>query len=198
MTFDKFALINFLPIDEVAQRLSEEGKGDAKVSWSDVLGFALDGHLPLIVKIPPGTKAYGSLDIEGLWDLVMEGEQGKHARRDLDRKYRGLADLSPINTEGIDGVWVERDGDRHQLFPYSNLPKELFENWVVMGNHEKTNPALPHGCILGARAEAVEALLASGVRRSAAVSRASANSSRRSALVAKSLFSHSLKWSTFV
>jgi hypothetical protein len=161
MTFDKMR--KYLTIDEAARYLSE--KRGEEVRWTNVFRLALDGHLPLVVKIPPGTLAYGSTEdgrqprIEGVWDLVMEGEQGKHARRDLDRKNCQLADLPPINTEGIEGAWVERDGERRQLFPYSNLPKELTYDFHARDQYVKTNPALPHGCILGARAEAVEALL---------------------------------------
>jgi hypothetical protein len=164
MTFDK---TEYLTIDEAARYLKEKRGED--VRWTHVFRLALDGHLPLVVRIPVSTPVWGPSNkdgikptIEGVWGLVMEGDQGKHARRWIERLYRGLADLPPVPRlpSESDGAWVERDGDRHKLDPYCYLPQALADNVVALDQYQKTNPALPHGCILGARAEAVEALLA--------------------------------------
>ncbi len=168
MTFDKWKLKDFLTIDEVARRLSEESKDDTKVSWSDVLSLALDGHLPLVVKIPPLTFVYPQEapkdgrrpTIEGIWSLVMKGQRGSSARRSIDHSYRRLADLPPANDEGIGGVWVERDGEQWQLDPYGRLPKEVLENPVALHALTSQHRPVPRGCILGARTGAVEKLLA--------------------------------------
>lgn len=164
MTFDKSGC---LTIDEAARYLKDKRGED--VRWTHVFRLALDGHLPLVVSIPVSTPVVGPHTkdgirptIEGFWNLVLEGEQGKHARQWIERLYRGLADLPPVPRPPSDstGAWVERDGDRHQLDPYCYLPEALAGNVVARRQYQKTNPALPHGCILGARAEAVEALLA--------------------------------------
>ena len=166
MTFDKWSLKNFLTIDEIAKRLSAESKDNTTVSWPDVLSLALDGHLPLVVKIPPKTYVYGEakngsrLTIEGIWSLVMEGERGSNARRSIDRDYRRLADLPPANDDGIGEVWVEGDGEQWQLDPYGSLPTEVLESPVTLGALKSRNPSYPAGCIVGAQSEAVERLLA--------------------------------------
>jgi len=120
MTFDKWSLKNFLTIDEIAKRLLAESKDNTAVSWPDVLSLALDGHLPLVVKISPKTYVYGEakdgshLTIEGIWSLVMEGERGSNARRSIDRDYRRLADLPPAdrNQRWVSDQPVSRHLDR--------------------------------------------------------------------------------------
>ena len=86
MTFDKSALKKYWTIDEVAQRLSENS--DESVSREEVLGFALDGHLPLVVYCPTGTRrhvtTWSATVEEGLWDVELEGERGAPARRHLE------------------------------------------------------------------------------------------------------------------
>lgn len=132
--------------------------------------LALDGHLPLVVEVPVSTQVLEPPNkdglrptIEGLWDLVMEGEQGIYARQEVESLYRRHSDLPPVPQQPHHpnlpaGAWVERDGDRHQLDPYSHLP-ELVYNFMALDAYKKTNPALPHGCIIGVREEALEALL---------------------------------------
>ena len=135
MTFDKWKLKDFLTIDEVARRLSEESKDDTKVSWSDVLSLALDGHLPLVVKIPPLTFVYPQEapkdgrrpTIEGIWSLVMEGQRGSSARRSIDHSYRRLADLPPANAKALVGYGSTR---RRTLVGYGSNETENNGNWI--------------------------------------------------------------------
>ena len=154
MTFDKTGLKEYLTIDEAARYLTDKRGED--VRWTHVFRLALDEHLPLVVEVPVGTKVCGPpnkdgicLDIEGVWSLLMEGEQGKYARRWVERLYRGLADLPPVPRQSHhpdfpEGAWVARDGDRHQLDPYCHLPQELVDNFIALDQYRKTNPALPH------------------------------------------------------
>ena len=128
MTIDKWALRarsdergKWCPICEsrghdASNYLSEESDGE---NWHpyDVLRFALEGRLALVLDIAPGTKDVEGRPIErGPWDLPMEGA----ARQQVDHDYRLFARLSPINIDGIEGAWVERDGDRRQLDPMSS------------------------------------------------------------------------------
>jgi len=119
MTFDESALKKYWTIDEAAQRLSENS--DESVSREEVLGFALDGHLPLVLYCPTGRRrptpsGWSGSGLKpptikaGLWGLVTEGERGAPARQQIEheRNWR-------VSVGDITGAWVERDGVQHQL-----------------------------------------------------------------------------------
>ena len=96
MTFDK---TGYLRMDEAARYLSE--KRGEQVRWTHVLRLALDGKLPLAVEVPVDTQVWGPSNkdgirptIEGFWDLILEGEQGKYARR-RPTQTRSILPLAP-------------------------------------------------------------------------------------------------------
>ena len=115
MTFDKWELKDFLTIGEVAQRLSE--KAGEKVERADVLSYALNGYLPLAMDIATNTKDVEGRPLErGVWDLVMEGEQGKNAKRQIEHDHRLLVNrANMMDLKGLQGAWVARGDDRRQL-----------------------------------------------------------------------------------
>ena len=92
MTFDKTAFKKYWTLYEAAQRLSEDSTQG--VSVEEIIGFVLDGHLPLVVYCPTGTRqsvpqGWGSSGlvrptVEGLWDVELEGERGAPARQHLE------------------------------------------------------------------------------------------------------------------
>ena len=151
MTFDKWASRTFLTIGEAVVYLSEKsgesqdfGNRNRRVRAADVLRFALDGSLPLAVDVPTLTQDLEGLIIEaGIWTLVMEGERATPARRQIEYDYHVADHLSRINIDGIEGAWIARDGVQRQLEPIANQPS-----------------AIGAGCVLGARREALDALLA--------------------------------------
>ena len=149
MNFDKWAYKTFLTLGEAVDYLSAKSRESQdlmnpnRVRGADVLRFALDGDLPLVVDVPTGTEDGESRPIEaGLWILVMEGERGTPARRQIEHDYHVAAHLPEIKLDGVEGVWIARDGDQRQLEPIANGPS-----------------AIGAGCVLGVRREALDALL---------------------------------------
>ena len=151
MTFDKLALRKWLNIYEAAQYLSWKiGSpcGENGITDLDVLRFAIDGDLPLVVNLPTGTKDRAGLEVEGLWDLLMEGERGEAGRQQVECEYHDQANLPFIDMEDINGAWVERDGVRRQLQPMSGST----------GIYPTSPSALSEGSVLAVRREALDAL----------------------------------------
>ena len=158
MTFDKSALKKYWTIDEAAQRLSENS--DESVSAKDVIGFVLDGHLPLVVYCPTGTRQprlgsgfpFSNPTVEeGLWDVELEGERGAPARQHLEH----LRNTS-VSLDGVKGAWVKRADDRFKSgYQYQQLEPLRF----VSGIYPTYPSAFPRGCELGVRREALDALL---------------------------------------
>jgi len=155
MTFDKSALKKYWTIDEVAQRLSENS--DESVSREEVLGFALDGHLPLVVYCPTGTRLNSnpfrpSAVEEGLWDVELEGGRGAPARQHLEHLRN-----PHVSLDGVQGAWIRRPNDQRESgYDSRQLQPERFQTGIPA-----TYPsAFPPGCVLGIRREALDALLA--------------------------------------
>ena len=101
----------------------------------DVLRYALDGHLPLVLNLPTGTEDREGRPMEGgLWDLLIEGERGKPGRQQVEHKHNPRVSLS-----GITGAWVERDGVQRQLRPegYPNRSYSAFSQGCVLGVRRK-------------------------------------------------------------
>ena len=146
MTFDKLALKPFLRIAEVAQRLSE--KAGEKVETADVLSYALHGYLPLAMDIATNTKDVEGRPLEpGVWDLVMEGEQGINAKRQVEHDHRLLVNLAnEMDLKGLQGAWVAGGDDRCQL------DSRWGEWWE---SPEAPGIAYPRGTMLGVRREAL-------------------------------------------
>jgi hypothetical protein len=99
---------------EAASELAETFHGF--FSEADLLRSALDGHLRLSVLVPTGTTAkslknHTNTQIEGLWDLPMEGS----ARRQVEHEFNSLSGLPFISMEGVSGATVARFGDRYEL-----------------------------------------------------------------------------------
>ena len=144
MNFDMWAYKTFLTIDEAVDYLSAKSgesqdlMNPTRILGADVLRFALDGKLRLVVDVPTGTEDGESRPIEaGLWDLVMEGERGTPGRQQVEHDH-----LPEIKLDGVEGAWIARDGAQRQLEPIANWPS-----------------AIGAGCVLGARREALDALL---------------------------------------
>ena len=149
MTFDKWALKPLLRIDEVAQRLSE--KAGEKVEKADVLSYALHGYLPLALDIATNTKDVEGRPLErGVWDLVMEGEQGNNSKRQVEHDHRLLVNrANKMDLKSLQGAWVSRGDDRRQL-------DSRWGDWWE--SPEAPGIAYPRGTMLGVRREALDAL----------------------------------------
>ena len=150
MTFDKWAGLEWLPFGDTIGKAvdylsdksgeSQDGLNPNRIRMADLYLFARQKQLPLVVKVPPGTKDGEGRPIEeGLWDLPMEGA----AKQQVEYDYHVRANLPSINMDGITGAWVERKGDRRQLAP-----------------KRRTRSAFSEGCVLAVRREALDALLA--------------------------------------
>ena len=111
------------------------GLGEASIKEKDVLRYALEGHLRLVVYVPVGLKDIEGRSLEeGLWDLVIEGERGKPGRQQIRRHYD-----PNVSVEEIDGAWVERDGCQRQLEPVRSSDEGGFA----------ASSAFSTGCVLG-------------------------------------------------
>ena len=147
MNFDKWASKTFLTIDEAVDYLSAKSRESQdlmnpnRIRWADVLRFALDGDLPLVVDVPTGTEDGEGRAIEaGIWDLPLEGA----GRQQIEYNWRVRAGLAPSGIVGITGAWLERDGVQRQLEPIVNRdPRRSVR-----------------GACWGVRREALDALLA--------------------------------------
>ena len=84
MTFDKWAGLEWLPFGDTIGKAvdylsdksgeSQDGLNPNRIRMADLYLFARQKQLPLVVKVPPGTKDGEGRPIEeGLWDLPMEG-----------------------------------------------------------------------------------------------------------------------------
>ena len=146
MDFDKWASKTFLTIGEAVNYLSEKRvetqdlMNPNRIRGADVLRFALDGDLPLVVDVPTGTEDGEGRAIEaGIWDLPLEGA----GRQQIEYNWRVRAGLAPSDIVGITGAWLERDGVQRQLEPIANRPS-----------------AIGASCVLGCEREALDAFLA--------------------------------------
>ena len=119
--------------DELSQKIPKLRRRMHPSEERDVLRYALDGHLPLVLNLPTGTNDRQGLELEGgLWDLLIEGERGKPGRQEVEHKHDPRVSL-----KGITGAWVERDGVQRQLRP---------QGWP-----NSSYGAFHEGCILGVR-----------------------------------------------
>ena len=64
MNIDKLALQGWLNMYEAAQYLSQKIP-KLRTEEHDVLRYALDGHLPLVLNLPTGTNDRQDLELEG-------------------------------------------------------------------------------------------------------------------------------------
>ena len=154
MTFGK---TGYLTIDEAARYLKDKRGED--VRWTHVFRLALDGHLPLVVEIPVSTPVYGppnkdwiGLTIEGVWDLVMEGEQGKQARRWIERLSIVawpifLQFLDPPQTQEGRG-WSETETDTNSIH-IATCPRRLLVTSSRSVNTRKQIPLSRMGASWG-------------------------------------------------
>jgi hypothetical protein len=98
------------------------------ISQADVLGWAIEGHVALSVRLPGTVQArtrhregdsddhewYGpKVPIHGVWDLSLTGA----GSREVKRVHQIQARLSTVPADGNLGAIVERDGSRYQLPP---------------------------------------------------------------------------------
>jgi len=161
MTFDKTALKKYWTLNEAAQRLSEDST--ESVSVGEVIGFVLDGHLPLVVSCPTGTRQYRGQGFAGsyithptveagVWDVELAGERGAPARQHLEHLRN-----PHVRLDGVQGAWITRPNDQHESgYDSRQLQPERFQTGIPA-----TYPsAFPPGCVLGIRREALDALLA--------------------------------------
>jgi hypothetical protein len=124
------------------------------MSDADVLRLCLDGHLPLSVYLPVGTKAreyqpgdevnsrpIGYTTIDGLWDLLMIGE----ARRQVEHDYQWLASRNLTDIADIDGACVVSGVFRFRLYAKS----------AVSGIYPRSRSAFSEGSTLAIRVAAL-------------------------------------------
>jgi hypothetical protein len=141
MNIDKLALQEWLNMYEAAQYLSQKIP-KLRAEGRDVLRYALDGHLPLVLNLPTGTNDRQGLELEGgLWDLLTEGERGKPGRQQVEYEHN-----QHVSLKGITGAWVGRSGAERQLRPAAGYPEESCYG------------AIPAGCVIGARKSALDRL----------------------------------------
>tara|TARA_B100001123_G_scaffold439303_1_gene575896 strand:- start:4588 stop:5511 length:924 start_codon:yes stop_codon:yes gene_type:complete len=152
MTFNEKALKKHWTFYEVALYLSQDST--ERVSENDVIGFVLEGHLPLVVYCPTGTRQYRGSSFagshithptveEGLWDVVLEGERGAPARQYLEHLRTNLV-------RDAVGAWISRPSATHKSgVDYRQLDP-------VTGMFPL---AFPAGCVLGIRTQAIDVFL---------------------------------------
>jgi len=152
MTFDKKVFQKDWTFYEVALYLSQDST--ERVSENDVIGFVLEGHLPLVVYCPTATREYKGSSFsgsyithptveEGLWDVVLEGERGAPARQYLEHLR------TPQVCDAV-GAWISRPSATHKSgFDYRQLEP-------VTGMFPL---AFPAECVLGIRPQAIDAFL---------------------------------------
>lgn len=164
MTFDKKVFQKDWTFYEVALYLSQDST--ERVSENDVIGFVLDGDLPLVVYCPSGTRqtasqGWGSSGLahpaveEGLWDVVLEGERGVPARQYLEHLRTNLV----RDQRAAVGAWISRPSATHKSgFDYRQLEP-------VTGMFPL---AFPAECVLGIRPQAIDAFLVKAQENSTA------------------------------
>ena len=155
-TDEEIALINAQIAAAGADAKAASEKSGESLSHADVLRFALEEHLPLVVNVPTGTRQkvpigynLGTPTIEaGLWDLLIEGERGIPGRQQIEHDYHNQAQLPFIDITGIDGAWVKRDKVQCQLEPMRSST----------GIYSTSPSALSSGCVLGVLRKALDDL----------------------------------------
>ena len=164
MTFDKKVFEKDWTFYEVALYLSQDST--ERVSENDVIGFVLDGHLPLVVYCPSGTRqtapqGWGTSGLEhprieeGLWDVALEGERGEPARQYLEHLRANLV----RDQRTAVGAWISRPSATHKSgFDYRQLEP-------VTGMFPL---AFPPECVLGIRPQAIDAFLVKAQENSTA------------------------------
>jgi hypothetical protein len=141
MTFDRWALTDFLTINEAVDYLSakcgesQDLMNPNRIRSSSLWRAALMRVLPVVCDVPSDTKDNEGRPIPpGLWNVPIAGA----AQQQIEYQWRGSGGLPPNNVDGIAGAVIERDGDERALIPENS--------W-----------AFSAGCVIGITREALDA-----------------------------------------